>query len=64
MYKMTYHAPGRARAEQERRREFEAEVHRQTLAIGERARDPSTDEHALMRELEAELAKPGDEWKV
>jgi len=32
--------------------------------IAERARDPSADEHALLRELEAELADPGDEWKA
>ncbi|MGH7340788.1 MAG: ribbon-helix-helix protein, CopG family [Candidatus Rokuibacteriota bacterium] len=54
----------RERVERERRREFEAEARRQSLAIAERARDPSTDEHALMRELEAELAEPGDEWKA
>jgi predicted transcriptional regulator len=52
----------RERVERERRREFEAEARRQSLSIAERARDPNTDEHALMRELEAELADPGDEW--
>lgn len=54
----------RERIALERRRAFAAEARRQSLAIAERARDPSTDEHALMRELEAELADPGDEWKA
>lgn len=53
----------RNRVEQERRREFEAEAHRQSLAIAERARDPSTDEYAIMREMEAELADLADDWK-
>lgn len=54
----------RERVDLERRREFEAEARRQSLAIAERARDPGTDEHAIMRELEVELADPGDEWKA
>lgn len=54
----------RERVALERRREFETEARRQSLAIAERARDPGTDEHSLMRELEAELADPGGEWQA
>jgi Cd2+/Zn2+-exporting ATPase len=42
----------------------DSEARRQSLAIADRARDPSTDEHAIMRELEAELADPGDEGQA
>jgi hypothetical protein len=41
-----------------RRRErhrFEAEARRQSLAVAERARDPNSDEAAIMREIDAEL---------
>ena len=52
--------------EQKQRRAFEAEARRQALAIAARARDPKSDEHAVMRELDAEL--DGDafanEWKA
>ena len=54
----------RAYVKQRERREFEAEARRQSLAIAERARDPTSDEYAVMRELEAELDSEdaADEW--
>lgn len=52
----------RERVEQERRRALQAEARRQSMAIAERARDPNTDEYAMMRELEAEAASIADEW--
>jgi hypothetical protein len=39
--------------EQKRRREFEAEARRQSLLLAEAARDPNSDEAAIMRELDA-----------
>jgi hypothetical protein len=50
----------RERIEQTRRREFEAEARRQSRLIAAAARDPDSDEAAVMRELEAnfdELAR-------
>ena len=46
------------------RRAFEAEARRQSLAIAQRARDPSSDEHAVMREIAAELDRDdfADAW--
>jgi antitoxin component of MazEF toxin-antitoxin module len=38
------------------RRAFEVEARRQSLLIAEAARDPNSDEAAVMREIEAELA--------
>lgn len=43
----------RARIEQKQRREFEAEARRQSLLLAEAARDPNSDEAAIMRELDA-----------
>jgi len=43
----------RERVEQNRRREFEAEARRQSLLLAEAARDPNSDEAAIMRELDA-----------
>jgi hypothetical protein len=43
----------RDRVEQQRRREFEAEARRQSLLLAELARDPDSDEAAVMRELDA-----------
>ena len=40
-----------------RRRAFEAEARRQSLAIAQRARDPSSDEHTVIREIEAKLGR-------
>ena len=50
----------RERVEQKRRCEFEAEARRQSRLIAAAARDPDSDEAAVMRELEAnfdELAR-------
>jgi predicted transcriptional regulator len=52
----------RERVAQERRQAMHAEARRQSMAIAERARDPNTDEYAMMRELEAEVANIADEW--
>ena len=43
-----------------------AEARRQSLAIAERAADPTSDEYAVMREIEAELDRDdfADEWKA
>jgi hypothetical protein len=49
--------------EQKRRREFEAEARRQCLEINAAAQDPTSDEAAVMRELDAELEELRDEWK-
>jgi hypothetical protein len=43
----------RDRVEQKRRREFEAEAHRQSMIIAKAAEDPDSDEAAVMRELDA-----------
>jgi len=56
----------RAYVRQQERRTFEAEARRQSLLIAERARDPESDEAAVMRELEALLDQDSfaDEWKA
>jgi len=43
----------REHIKQARCREFEAEARRQSLLLAEAARDPNSDEYAIMRELEA-----------
>jgi predicted DNA-binding protein len=43
----------RQRVEEKRRREFEAEARRQSLLLADAARDPNSDEAAIMRELDA-----------
>jgi hypothetical protein len=53
----------RARVEQERRRDFEAEARRQSLEAAAAARDPNRDEAAAMGELEGDLEEFADEWK-
>ena len=53
----------RERIKQKERREFEAEARRQCLEINAAARDPNSDEAAVMRELEADLAEFSKEWK-
>ena len=45
----------RAYVKQRERRAFEAEARRQSLLIAEAARDPNSDEAAVMREIDAEL---------
>ncbi len=56
----------RSYVEQRQRSVFETEARRQSLAIAERARDLKSDEHAAMRELDAELDSDAfsDEWKA
>ena len=46
----------RAYVRQRERRAFEAEARRHSREAAVRARDPSSDEYAVMREIEAELA--------
>ena len=53
----------RERVERKRRRAFELEAHRQSLVAAALARDPNTDEAAVMRELKADFAAFADEWK-
>jgi hypothetical protein len=48
----------RAYVRQQERRVFEAEAHRHSLLIAERARDSLSDEAQVMRELDADLADP------
>jgi len=56
----------RTYVEQKRRRKFNTEARRQSLAIAARAIDPGSDEHATMRELDAELDSDAfwAEWKA
>jgi hypothetical protein len=56
----------RSYVEQKRRRAFEAEAHRQSLAIAARAADRKSDERAAMEELDAELERDAfsAEWKA
>jgi FKBP-type peptidyl-prolyl cis-trans isomerase (trigger factor) len=53
----------RERIEQKKRREFEAEARRQCLEINAAARDPNSDEAAVMRELDANFDEFAREWK-
>jgi hypothetical protein len=52
----------RERVEEERRREFRAQARRQSLEAAAAARDPQSEEAAILRELEAGLEDRGDEW--
>jgi hypothetical protein len=56
----------RAYVQQCGRRAFEAAARRQSVAIAARARDPRSDEHAIMREIAAELDRDAfaDEWRA
>jgi len=56
----------RAYVERRERRAFEAEARRQSEAIAGRARDPGSDEHAVMREIAAELDRDdfADAWRA
>lgn len=49
--------------ERQKRREFAAEARRQAGAIAARAADPNSDDAAMLRELEGNLAGLVDEWK-
>ena len=53
----------RARVERRRRRAFEAEARRQSLEAAAAARNPNSDEAAMLRWLDASLADLADEWK-
>jgi|SRR5271165_4818947 len=53
----------RERVGRRRRRAFEAEARRQSLEAAALARDPNSDEAAVMREIDAELSEFFDEWK-
>lgn len=46
-----------------KRGNFAAEARRQSRAIAARAADPTSDEAAVMRELDANLATLADDWK-
>jgi len=52
----------RAYVKQRERRVFTAEARRQSLEAAALARDPSSDEYTVMREIEAEL-EDGSFWK-
>jgi hypothetical protein len=52
----------RERVERKRRRMFEAEARRQSLEAAAAARDPNSDEAAVLREMDADLARSADEW--
>ena len=56
----------RAYVKQRERRAFEAEAHRQSRAIAERAKYPNSVEYAVMREIEADLDRDdfAGEWKA
>jgi hypothetical protein len=51
------------RVDRKRRQAFEAEARRQSLECAAAARDPNSDEAAVMRELEANLEEFAREWK-
>ena len=53
----------RERVKQKERREFEAEARRECLEINAAARDPNSDEAAVMRELDALFDESVREWK-
>jgi len=53
----------RERIKQKERREFEVEARRQSLEAAALARDPNSDEAAVMRELESDLEEFSKEWK-
>jgi predicted transcriptional regulator len=53
----------RERVRRKERSEFEAEARRQSLLVAEAARDPNSDEAAVMRELDVYLEWMADEWK-
>ncbi len=51
------------RVAQQRRRVFEAEARRQSLAAAALAADPSSDEAAVQRELDANFDEFAREWR-
>jgi hypothetical protein len=56
----------RAYVRQRERRTFEAEARRQSLEAAEQAKNPNSDEYAVMREIEAELDRDdfAGDWKA
>jgi hypothetical protein len=56
----------RSYVDRKRRSAFESEAMRQSLAVAARARDPKSDEHTALRELDAELDHDAfsAEWKA
>ncbi len=56
----------RSYLKQRERRVFEAAARRQSLASAERAKDPNSDEYAVLREIEADLDRDdfAGEWKA
>jgi hypothetical protein len=56
----------RAYVKQKARRAFEAEARRQSLTIAERSRDPRSDDHASLEELEVlfDADHFADEWEA
>lgn len=53
----------RDRVDAEHYRSFEREARRQSRVAASMAREPGTDEHTVMREIEAELDEFDGEWK-
>ncbi len=53
----------RERVERRRRRAFESEARRQSMEAAAAARDPDSDEAAMLRWLDANLAELAGEWK-
>ena len=51
------------RVERERRRVFESEARRQSQLLAAAARDPNSDEAAILRELDANFDEMAREWK-
>ena len=56
----------RSYVQQRQRRAFEAEARRQSRAIAARAKDPRSDDYAVMQEIAAELERDdfADAWKA
>jgi hypothetical protein len=56
----------RSYVQQRQRRAFEAEARRQSRSIAARAKDPHSDDYAVMQEIAAELERDdfADEWKA
>ena len=53
----------RARVERRRRRAFETEARRESLELAAAARDPNSDEAAMLRWLDAAFDELASEWK-
>lgn len=51
------------RVQRARAQKFAAEARRQSREAAAAARDPASDEAAVMRELDADLEEFADEWK-